>query len=636
MAEPQPRRRLHSTLSYAAALAVSSLVLACLLKLWQADLSIPFQYGGDSPFTSMWIKGIHDNGWYLSNPYLGMPTGLEMHDFPMAENFHFLVIKLIDLVAGDWAVALNLYFVLTFPATTWTALYVLRRFGVSYLPALLGSLLFTFLPYHWYRGVAHLFLAAYYLIPLMVLLIVRVYHGEVVLFQSGRASGAPRPRWLAGRTLGSLAVCFLVASTGVYYAVFFCYFLLIAGVAAFCRKRQVHLLCSSAMLACVVLCGLALNALPTFIYRFQHGGLGSIAAIALTASIRSYNRMSVFIAFFSLSAFCLLLDSLYQRAYPSIKLRRLFQIGIAVLVAAGILDQTPKRILPSSATSEEYGRDAAFIHAIEAVLPAHAMVFQLPYMVFPEAIDRHGSVFYDHFRAYLHSRTLRWSFGAMRGREGDAWQRDLVSRQPEEQVKYLAAAGFAGVLIDRSPRLNSASGVEAVLSYLPGTAPLASSDNRWCFYDLRPYRTHLQQTCSASQWSSLCEAVRHPVIVTWHEGFSDPDGVPPDQLHWCAAKGEFRIHNLGNRSRKATLRMCCVSGTPGPALLRLHSHLFSTLIQISQQGCWLEQDLVIPPGTHSIRLVSDGKRVVAPGDLRDLVFFVKHVSVNESEEPAPW
>ncbi len=55
---------------------------------------------------------------------------------------------------------------------------------------------------------------------------------------------------------------------------------------------------------------------------------------------------------------------------------------------------------------------------------------------------------YSHLRGYLHSEKLKWSYGAMKGREGDAWEKSIASESDEEMVKELQQAGFKGIYVD--------------------------------------------------------------------------------------------------------------------------------------------------------------------------------------------
>jgi hypothetical protein len=43
---------------------------------------------------------------------------------------------------------------------------------------------------------------------------------------------------------------------------------------------------------------------------------------------------------------------------------------------------------------------------------------------------------------------MGWSFGAMRGREGDSWQKLVTEKSLRESVGTLAAAGFSGIYLD--------------------------------------------------------------------------------------------------------------------------------------------------------------------------------------------
>src|SRR5207244_1350618 len=104
--------------------------------------------------------------------------------------------------------------------------------------------------------------------------------------------------------------------------------------------------------------------------------------------------------------------------------RAAYITGLGLLVTAGIFDETPAHLLPDyHAWKDFYQADAAFVRSVEDSLPSGAMVFQLPYVPYPEpsreALPRYQPILrhsYDHFRGYLHSQTLRWSYGGMKGR----------------------------------------------------------------------------------------------------------------------------------------------------------------------------------------------------------------------------
>ncbi len=56
---------------------------------------------------------------------------------------------------------------------------------------------------------------------------------------------------------------------------------------------------------------------------------------------------------------------------------------------------------------------------------------------------------YDHFRGYLHSKNLRWSYGTIKNRDGDRAQAVVAALPTEQFVQALAFAGFSGIYFDR-------------------------------------------------------------------------------------------------------------------------------------------------------------------------------------------
>ncbi|TMQ35607.1 MAG: hypothetical protein E6K70_01290, partial [Planctomycetota bacterium] len=222
--------RLRNGAGYALTAALSVALLARFLHLWNADLTVPLYYNGDSIFTAMQVRTVLDHGWYLKNPRVGMPQGGEMYDFPLPETVHFALLKLLGLCGCNCIVAINLYYLLSYPLTALTSYLVLRHFGCGRLGALVASLLFAFIPYHFYRSIRHLFLACYYLVPLMVMVVLWVYGEPGLLFSRREGEERMRLTPFSWRVLAGVVVCLLSASAGAYYAFFTCFFLAVAGL----------------------------------------------------------------------------------------------------------------------------------------------------------------------------------------------------------------------------------------------------------------------------------------------------------------------------------------------------------------------------------------------------------------------
>ncbi len=204
------------------AAAVSMLFAAWVLRLWRGDIGIPLRYSpvDDAKFYLMLVKGIADHGWYSSNPSLGAPFGQQLVDYPQgADSLNLLQIRVLALFSPNPGLLINLFFLGTFGLCAFTAHLVLRVLGISALSSGLCAVLFSLLAYHFFRGESHLFLSAYYAVPLTGYLFLRVLGGGP-LFARRPAGGHRFLAWASGRTLLTVAICVVIGSDNLYYATF--------------------------------------------------------------------------------------------------------------------------------------------------------------------------------------------------------------------------------------------------------------------------------------------------------------------------------------------------------------------------------------------------------------------------------
>jgi len=155
---------------------------------------------------------------------------------------------------------------------------------------------------------------------------------------------------------------------------------------------------------------------------------------------------------------------------------------LLLLLGVGLADQTTGFFVPAYAQSAaSFRSDKQFVEKIEAKLPPGAMIFQFPYMPFPEGPPGEMSL----LRGYLHSKRLRWSYGAMTGRQTDKWIKETVLADGNLQriVGVLTEAGFKGVYVDRH-LLRDYEKIEGWLKQSVDTAPIESEDRRLVFYSL--------------------------------------------------------------------------------------------------------------------------------------------------------
>jgi phosphoglycerol transferase len=713
--------------------AILSLLLVILvMRLWRANLHVPLTYHAEAMFNAVLIKGLLEQGWHLSNPALGAPASLDMRDIPMSDNnLHFGLIRLLGLVTSDYALVMNLFFVLTFPLTALSALYVFRRFGLGVGPALAGSLLYAFLPFHFTRGQHHLFLAAYYLAPLVVMVALWIMAGSLSVLDE--REGRWNWRRCRPKLVASAIVCVLIASSGVYYAFFACFFLLVAGAMTALHHRDLRHLALPLVLVALTAIVITAHFSPSILHlhrngdtpvvrrspmeadtyalrislllmpatghrlkgvaqfkdavnaqlpsnenhdaslgaigslgflllcgwlvrktvpegdsadRLLHhlsvlnvsavllattGGFGALVALVISPKIRAYNRISIYIAFFSLFAVVVGLDYLYRRHGQGRGRRALLAIGLAALVGLGLLDQTSKRAIPPYATiAAEYRSDAAFVRQLQAVMPPRAMIFQLPAIPYPEHPPVVRMYDYDHARGYLHDAShLRWSYGAMKGREGEIWQKWVAAKRTPELLETLAAAGFGGLYLNRDGYPDQGAKLSAEIGSVLGQTPLRSENGRLLFFDLTGYQRALRAQHTPAEWDAKQDAALHPLLMVWQNGCSDLEGSAEHNFRWCSAAGAWRLTNGARQAKRVTLEMWFTSNYEGN--LWIESPLLSEQLRIGPALQRLSRTISIPPGQHTLSFGSDAHRVLAAGERRELVFRVVNFRATPAE-----
>src|SRR5215208_701112 len=162
--------------------ALTCLALIPMLRLWRADLRAPFIYDGDATYNLMITKGILKYGWWLENPDLGAPSGQQLYDFPnlVADSLHLALFKLLGVFSSDPVLILNLFYLLSFPLVALMSFLVLRQLGISAAVALVCSVLYALAPYHFWRGEPHVFLGAYYSVPVGAYLVLSLLSGRAL------------------------------------------------------------------------------------------------------------------------------------------------------------------------------------------------------------------------------------------------------------------------------------------------------------------------------------------------------------------------------------------------------------------------------------------------------------------------
>ena len=739
-----------------AAALLTVAVLVAGLRLDRADFHAPFTYDYDALLILPFVTEVVEGGTHWRTPRLGAPGVQELYDFPVVDHLHFAWIWCLGCVFPSPVVVFNLFYVLTYPLTAATTLAVCRRCGLSGPASVAAALLYAFQPYHYLRGQTHYFLAAYYMVPPAVMLMLDVSRGRLP-FYPARPDGSRRLSLRNRDAAVAVAVALLVSAAGAYYAFFTCALLAVAGLYGWVRTRGVRAMLSAAGVIAVVVAGGVANHAPSFAYQARAGqnsrphlryaeetelyglkvaqlllpverhnpvavgstrlldpaalrsayqaplfkdlnegdwdplgfvgacgylallaagflpvrrgdtlgplsalavaatllgtigGLGAVFSLVASPQVRCYNRLSIFIAFAAVYVACHAADRLFDARRAA--LRRLRVPAFAALAAFGVWDQTNDAWFPDlrdappgyrsalddrAEAAAKYAADAEFFGRVEARIPG-GMLFNYPFVEYPEARPyrepgaAEATKAYDAAVGYLHTSGLRFSFGAMKGREWDAWGRNVGNKEPVPRLlERLTLVGFEGLLVDAkgiAPKRwrELSRDLEQYLG--AGALREAHPARRLHFYDLRGYRESLVRNYGAGGFEARAQAEREGLAVLWLGGFTSLE--PPGYEDRARLGGPDGLAVFVNRSAAAVtvpLRVRFRTTFRGPARLRIDSALASPagepwaddlVIGGEERPAEYARDLVIPPGRHAVRFRCRALVPVLPSDSRN-------------------
>ena len=734
------RRTVSANLSvfslYCATAILSVLLAVNNLQLWKADLRTPLTYGHDACIVHMWAKTLVDNNWSFTNKYLGAPGKLEMQDFPLASNLHFAFLKAMTVFTHDPFLMVNLYYLLTFPLIACAALFMFRNLGIRSFPAVVFSLVYCLLPGHLWRGTAHLFLSAYFMIPLFTCMMAWLLLDDRYLIYRDAETGRFRIDWSSRKTWYTLFGCVAVGSDFPYYSFFAVILALFGAGLAIHLERSRRVVYASLALVTLMGCSFAANLAPTLIYHARNGpnpsplhvtnhpwtdgeiyglkvvqlllptdhhvlqswreirdkyyaetrmpseldamALGTVTSLGflwillrllfpdlvtsrgrlyyllgiltvvavLIASVggfgtamnllslrtsRTYNRMSMFIALFAVVALALCFDAILNRLRSNRGLCVIpYALLLGMLFVAGWENTYKTYLAPRDVVKAEFQSDQAFVHQIEASVPPGSKIFQFPYISFFSYLNAQGKMLpYDHFRGYLHSKSLRWSFGAMHARPVDQLHARLMEFPLPECVESLIVLDFNGIYLDRFGYADQK--FETQLASLLDEKPITSDDGRFAFYSFAAHASRLKALYPDGQLEHRHTRRVEAPVWGWGKG-ADAEEKSEAVLRWrwCRSEGSFLIVNGSPRATRATIRFGARSYNANAGELVLSGPLLEDRIALSQTGVKYSREIDIPPGTHRVEFRCSAEPYFHPA--RTLVFMFFDYELIESPE----
>lgn len=365
------------------------------------------------------------------------------------------------------------------------------------------------------------------------------------------------------------------------------------------------------------------------------GGFSFLLALGGLTQYRTWNRVSIFIAYASLLAVGILLE----RSFTFLRHRLLrprataiIAVITVVLVVGGAFDQTTPKYIPDYAgIANRFNVDRHFFHTLERDLPRGAMVFQLPVAAFPEIGPIVNMEDYEQFTAYLHTDDLRWSYGGMKGRPDANWIRNVVACDSPTAVAQLAAVGFTGVVVDTTGFAHGATAFLAGAEPLVGAPRVRSDDGRLLYLDLTALRSRMDAEVLPStrrEWTNatLGRSTR------WND-FSTRDARCPEPLRWAieptASVDLSRGHGVPTTADLAT----SIEANPQATHVTITGPGFSEVVPLTNGRGHFSRSVRLPRGQGRLRFTLAGPRFVSPSDQRTLWFALRNANFDAVGTP---
>lgn len=342
------------------------------------------------------------------------------------------------------------------------------------------------------------------------------------------------------------------------------------------------------------------------------GGFIEIQAVIFSL-IRCANRISVFIAFFA----CISFSIVVEKALSYFKGQKSYVIYIVLflILCIGIYDQTPKN--DSECYSTFYDSDTkAFVAEIEATDP-EAMILQLPNVSFPENGIVNEMKDYAHFVGYLYSDKLRWSYGAMKGREGSVLLNNLCSLSTEEMVKQAAEIGFDGIYIDRyGYKSDEAEILESTIYEITKQEPIVSANNRYVYFSLGQYI--INNNISFNQ-KTLSENL---IIIVNGDGMYNKETNDKYEWYWCQNDSSIIIANYSNEELTVgmSFEIEVYGNQNGTINISCGDSNETIYIDGNNQKQTFNKDFYVLPGENEIVFTSDMQNISIENGQRQICF----------------
>ena len=157
---------------------IASLALACVsIRIWEIDINIPIGSYGDGVLATTIFKSIYENGWmgaYFCDS-LGAPDVASLIDTPFFDNGMIAIACVLSKILPNANMVFYVDYLMTYVLAAVSMYLLLNCMTKDVILKIILSISFAITPYHFYRGMGHITLSHYYVVPIAIYLALVIY-----------------------------------------------------------------------------------------------------------------------------------------------------------------------------------------------------------------------------------------------------------------------------------------------------------------------------------------------------------------------------------------------------------------------------------------------------------------------------
>lgn len=253
------------------------IAITLVMQLWKTNILVyPLSTASDANQVLYILQQLKEAGLFGFSERVSYPYYAYMSDFPalgMVSNFFRWVLL---CVTGDTVVTFNFLILSGFFSAATTSYFVLRKLKISRGAAMMAAILYSFLPYHFWRNIAgHLAYGAYWSIPLFLYFCISYMKGI-----TGYYKGKKKGKWAWVNKDNALHIITLILLGGhcIYYTYFACFFLCMLILYSIIRKENRDRIKEILFDLGVIFATMLFTVTPYIVNVLKYGGNSNVAA----------------------------------------------------------------------------------------------------------------------------------------------------------------------------------------------------------------------------------------------------------------------------------------------------------------------------------------------------------------------